>query len=133
MKKLEYDKALDKEYLSKPLLDVKYEIGDTFIRVQTENTSFIYQEKKVKLVQEDILKLYSDVVQKCRAGKIKIHYTNKYKKTVVEHWELYVETYKEYCADYKKLLGIVVVMIINCQRLMLLWKKSIHIFGVVKF
>lgn len=104
MKSVEINKELDKEYLSRPLLNVKYEITPEVIRVNSESTGFINHIKAERLKQSDILDIYSAIIAKCREKKVKIHYNQKIKKSVIDNWDLYMETYREYDADYNRLL-----------------------------
>ena len=94
------DKEKDKEYLSRKLLDVKYDITENRINIGTTSTAFIVHKKAEKLRQEKLLALYSQIVQECRKKKVKIHYTNHYKKKILDDWAYYSEVYKKYCEDY---------------------------------
>lgn len=106
MRKLEFNKKLDEEYLSKDKINVKFDITDDHVIVNSENTSFLYHIKSEKVKQEDILDLYSQIVKKCREQGVKIHYNNRYKKSIIDNWGFYTDTYKEYLKDFKNLISI---------------------------
>lgn len=96
---------LDKEYLERPLIeDVKYEYSMDRIRVACSHTGFIGYMHLEFVLQKDILDLYSRIIKKVRNLGIKVKYTNKYKKFIVDNWKNYCLEYDEYNKLYKEIL-----------------------------
>jgi len=86
----------DKEYLSRPLLDVKFRITDTEVYVASEHTGYANMRKLERLLKEDILKLYSEIIKMAKSRGIKVSYKNHYKKFIEENWNSYRDELKHY-------------------------------------
>lgn len=95
-------KVSDKEYLSRPLLDVKFRITDTEVYVGSEHTGYANIKKLERMVKGEVLKLYSEVVKMSKAKGIKLSYKNHYKKKIEENWDAYREELKFYNAAFDK-------------------------------
>lgn len=93
---------IDKEYLSRPLLDVKFRITESEVYVASEHTGYANIRKLERLLKEDILKLYSEVVKMSKSQGVKLSYKNHYKKNIEEHWEFYREELKYYNEIFDK-------------------------------
>lgn len=99
----------DKEYLSRPLIEnMEYYITPERIKVSCPHTVFIQFVHVSSYTQKEILAYYSDVIKLCRELGVKVHYTNKYKATVLKNWEDYTEAYKKYCVLYDDILNMTV-------------------------
>lgn len=96
----------DKEYLARPELDVKFEYNKAYINICSEHTCYLRFEKMIKVNQKEILDSYSNVVKLCREMGIKISYTNKYKKFVLDRWQEYIDEYRKYSDIFDNLLGM---------------------------
>lgn len=96
----------DKEYLARPELDVKFEYNKGYINIASEHTCYIRHSKMTKVNQKEILEIYSNIIKLCREMGIKIKYSFKYKKFVLDNWKKYVDTYNEYEKKFNYLLTL---------------------------
>lgn len=95
----------DKEYLQRSLVPgLQFELSDTRIRIVSDNTIFIHYLAVNKLVQEDVLKEYKELLALCRKYGVKTVYRNNLKKSLLALWGDYVREVDEYNALYKELL-----------------------------
>ncbi len=97
----------DKEYLARPELDVKFEYNKVYINVCSEHTCYLRFEKMIKVNQKEVLDSYSNVIKLCREMGIKISYKYKYKRFVIDNWQLYLEEYRKYSAIFDNLLNMI--------------------------
>lgn len=110
----------DKEYLSRPLLNVEFLISDTYISVTSESTLYICVALPKKEKLDDFNKLYSQLIQLCREKGVKVVYKYGYKKYVNNHWKEYLEAYKQYKEIFEKLYA----------ETLILQERGIHIGNV---
>ena len=101
---------LDKEYLARPELDVKFEYNKSWIYIASEHTCYLRYEKMAKLNQKELLDSYSNVIKLCREMGIKIKYGFKYKKFITENWQEYLTQYVNYENHFNKLLPMLLVL-----------------------
>lgn len=86
----------DKEYLSKDLLPgLKFVINKNVVYITSETTSFITYTRPIRLLQQDLLEVYSSVVKTAKLKGCGISYQNKYKKFITENWQVYLEQSNE--------------------------------------
>lgn len=85
------NKELDKEYLSRPVIETTYRITDNEVYVVSEKgcTSYANIHKLERILKEDVLNLYSEVIKMAKAKGVKISYKNHYKRKINENWERY--------------------------------------------
>ena len=60
------NKELDKEYLARPELEVKFEYNKSWIYIASEHTCYLRFEKMAKLNQKELLESYSAIIKMCR-------------------------------------------------------------------
>lgn len=82
----------DDEYLNEELVeDCIYEITDNRIKIETPSTCVIKENKGKYIDVNDTLKSYRKLLKLCKQNKIKIGYTNHYKKLLSENKVAYYE------------------------------------------
>jgi hypothetical protein len=82
----------DREYLSKDLLPgLKFVITKNVVHISSDSTSFLSYTRPTKLIQQDLLDVYSSVVRTAKLKGCGISYQNKYKKIITENWQVYLE------------------------------------------
>lgn len=100
------NRELDKEYLARPELNVKFEYNKSWIYIASEHTCYLRFEKMAKLNQKELLESYSAIIKMCREMGIKIKYGFKYKKFITENWQEYLTQYANYENHFNRLLSM---------------------------
>lgn len=100
------NKDLDKEYLHRMLIpDVMFKVTADQIRVYSNDTEWISCRRPQKLIQKDLLALYSAVVKKAKQKHIKLTYKYHHKKFILQNWLRYTNEYTYYNDVYALLLS----------------------------
>lgn len=76
-----------------PITLEKAEITDEYIYITSSSTCFIILNNHKKVDIKNVLKKYTEVIKACREQKIKISYSNHYKKTLLD--ENFVSSYNK--------------------------------------
>ena len=87
----------DTEYLSKPLIEnVRYNITDNVIEVDTDSTSYCRMKRirYTNITEQELRKLYNEVVMLARSNKIKISFKKKTKELIYNNIVGYYENVK---------------------------------------
>ena len=80
----------DKEYLSRPLLEVDYIITENEVNIHSVHTSYVNSTRIQRIA---------------KAKGVQIAYTNHYKRTINENWDRYREEFKYYNEVFDKMIA----------------------------
>lgn len=100
----------DKEYLSRPKIETTFEITDDYIRIYGHGTSHCNVFRCNKLVQKEVLGIYTQInriakEKKEQGYKVTISKKYKYRQALIENWGKYeeeVDYYNKLYEDLKK-------------------------------